>query len=180
MDIHTLKVGDLSANCYFLVSGNELAIVDPGQDFEKIIDKVNQLNKKVKYIILTHYHSDHTQEAQRVKLATNSEIIAHKDDVSFLDFNGLGADKTVKDNDILTINNEELKVIHTPGHSEGSISLVSDDFIITGDTLFKDGHGRTDLPGGSPSKIKKSLKRIRDLSDNKIIYPGHGESFKLS
>ncbi len=180
MEIQSIKVGSLSTNCYFLTSENEIVIIDPGEDSEKVIEKIKEKKRKVKYIILTHYHPDHTQEAQKIKDFFDSEIIAHREDVGFLNFSGIGVDKLVEDKEKINFGNSSLEVIHTPGHTEGSICLAGNGFIITGDTLFEDGWGRTDLPGGSSYKMKKSLEKIKNFVNQKTkIYPGHGNSFYI-
>jgi len=175
MKIERIKVGWLETNCYLIYLEKEVLIVDPGDEKEKIIDKIG--SNKVNRIILTHYHQDHVQEAQLIKDFFDSQILAHRKDISYLNFSGIGVDQALKDNDLI---DKELRVMHTPGHTEGSICLVGKDFIITGDTLFSDGWGRTDLPGGSSKKMKKSLERIRkEIKPGTISYPGHGESFFL-
>ncbi len=181
MEIQSMAVGDLSSNCYFIICGEEVLIVDPGQDVQKVIKKIKEIDKKTKKIILTHYHPDHSQESQNIKTIVGAQILAHREDVNFLNFIGVGVDQVIKDGDEILIGDDKLKVIHTPGHTEGSICLLGDDFIITGDTLFENGHGRTDLPGGSPHKMKKSLEKIKKLINPQIkIYPGHGKSFYLT
>ncbi len=180
MEIQSLVVGDLAANCYFIICDNEVLIVDPGQETSKIIDKIKEINKKVKKIVLTHYHPDHSQKAQELKTIIGANIISHRDDVSFLNFLGVGVDQVVKDKQEIKFNNCGLTVIHTPGHSEGSICLVGDNFIITGDTLFENGYGRVDLPGSLPKEMKKSLEKIKRLANSEtIIYPGHGKPFYI-
>jgi hydroxyacylglutathione hydrolase len=178
MKIEKIVVGDLCTNCYFVYSKNEVIIIDPGGEIDLILKKIKDLNKKNKYIILTHYHPDHTTFAQELKNNNDIQVLIHKDDANFLNFTGIGADKLINDKDKIDINGDFLEVIHTPGHTEGSICLLGKNFLITGDTLFKDGIGRTDLPGGSSYKINKSLKKIDTLLKPEMtIYPGHGDSF---
>ena len=178
MEIQKLKVGDLFTNCYFVVSEKEVLIVDPGGDIDLIIEKLNQLGKENKYIVLTHYHPDHTQATQELKKNNKTEVLIHKADAHFLNFTGIGADKLVKGEEKIKINGDSLEIIHTPGHTEGSICLMGDNFILTGDTLFEDGHGRTDLPGGSSREMKKSLQKINSLlKPGMMVYPGHGNPF---
>ena len=180
MRVHCLEVGDLLTNCYFISSDKELLVVDPGANPEKIIKALEETGKKIKKIILTHYHFDHNQAAEEIRKRFNSAILIHTDDRDFLKEGGIVADRSVKDKDEIEINGKILKVIHTPGHTEGSICLLGENFIITGDTLFENGYGRTDLPGGSPDKMKKSLERLRrKIKPGMHLYPGHGESFKF-
>ncbi len=178
MNIEKIKVGELSTNCYFIYSENELIVIDPGGETELISEKIKELNKKNKYIILTHYHPDHTASTHELKNKSDFQVLIHEKDASFLNFSGIGADRLIKDKEKIEINGNFLEVIHTPGHTEGSICLLSEKFILTGDTLFKNGIGRTDLPGGSEYKIKESLRKIKEsLKSGMIVYPGHGESF---
>ncbi len=180
MEIQQFKVGELEANCYFLISGDEVLMIDPGEEKEKIIEEFKKTGKKLKYIILTHYHSDHAKDAEKIKINLNSEILIHRDDGNYLNFNGVGADRLIKDGEDIEFGNDSLKVVHTPGHTEGSICLLGDNFLITGDTFFEEGYGRTDLPGGSPYKMKKSLERIGQLiKPGMTIYPGHGNFFQV-
>ncbi len=178
MEIHKLQVGELATNCYFIVSENEVLIVDPGGDLDLIKEKLKKIKKENKYILLTHYHPDHTSLAQKLKENNETKVLIHRNDADFLNFSGTGADVLLEDNEEIKLGNKKLKVIHTPGHTQGSICVLGDNFIITGDTLFKDGHGRTDLPGGSNKEIKKSLKKLQEfIEPGMMIYPGHGEAF---
>ena len=162
MKIKQLIVGELATNCYLLFSKGELAIIDPGGGANKILSEIEKFAAKPKYIINTHNHPDHTLANKEIKKATGAEIST-----------GLKGGKEIK------IGESILKVIHTPGHTKGSICLLGEDFIFTGDTLFKDGHGRTDLPGGSQIEMTESLKKLsKILKKGTTIYPGHGEIFK--
>ncbi len=164
MEIKTLTVGILQTNCYLLVSQGELAVVDPGGDLEKILKEIEKTKANAKYILNTHNHPDHTFYNEELSQRTNAKILT-----------GL------KENDELKIGDSALKIIHTPGHTKESICLMGNDFILTGDTLFKEGHGRTDLPGGSQEEIEKSLERLSImLKPGTIVYPGHGPSFKIN
>ncbi|MFN3301784.1 MAG: MBL fold metallo-hydrolase [Patescibacteria group bacterium] len=177
MKIKKIVVGSLKTNCYFLISGDEMAIVDPGDEPEKILAEIRKTKVKVKYIILTHYHFDHILAAERLKKETRAKILIHEADKNFLKFT---ADQYLKENDKIKIGNESLKVIHNPGHSKGSISLLGDNKIFVGDFLFKEGYGRTDLEGGSDKEMKESLKKIsRILKSGITVYPGHGQVFKF-
>lgn len=177
MRIKHLIVGQLQTNCYLLVSDNELAIIDPGGDANLVLDEIKKINVKPKYIINTHYHFDHTLANQELQQAVGADIAIHKDEKKYIDFK---ADKFLQDNDKIKIGKIELKVIHTPGHTKGSICLLGDDIIFTGDTLFKDGYGRTDLEGGSQKEIEKSLNKLKSiLKPGMAVYPGHGEVFKI-
>jgi len=176
MEIKRLIVGALSTNCYLLVSESEVAIVDPGDEAGKILAEVKKTGAELKYIINTHYHFDHTLANKELKQKTGAEILIHEAEKDFINFE---ADRFLKEGEEIKIGNDILKVIHTPGHTAGSISLLGQDFVLVGDLLFKDGHGRTDLPGGSEVEIENSLKKLAKLVEPETtIYPGHGGIFE--
>ena len=174
MKIKTLIVGPLLTNCYILSSKKEVIIIDPGAGLKKILNEIK--GKKLIYIILTHYHWDHTLAAKKLKEITGAKILIHKSKKDFIKFQ---PDQYLDGGEEIRLGNEFLKVIHTPGHTKGSISLLDHNFIFTGDTLFKDGVGRTDLPGGSQKDLEKSLKELEKIiKPGMVIYPGHGPFFK--
>lgn len=177
MQIKRLIVGDLATNCYLLVSGNEMAVIDPGGGAEKILEEIRKSKVKVKYVINTHCHLDHILANEKISQETGAEILIHEKEKDFIDFE---ISRSLKDGDEIKIGEIILKVIHSPGHTKGSICLTSPNFVFTGDTLFKDGYGRTDLPGGSAQDLEKSLEKLKNLfKPGTSIYPGHGESFKI-
>jgi len=176
MEIKLLKVGSLQTNCYLLISGNELGIIDPGDEADKILEEVRKMEAKPKYIIDTHYHYDHILANQEIKKETGAKILIHEKEKDFIDFE---PDKFLKEGDKIKIGESILEVIHTPGHTKGSICLLGKSFILTGDTLFKVGYGRTDLAGGSQQDMEKSLERLSKLiKPGMMVYPGHEEPFK--
>ncbi len=176
MEIKTIPVGAIKANCYLLVSGDEMAVIDPGDEAEKIISAIKEEGKKTKYIIYTHSHFDHVSAGNEVKKSEGGETLIHSGEKDL--FSGLDIDRFIKEGDILEIGEETLKIIHNPGHTPGSICLIGSDFIFTGDTLFRDGTGRTDLVGGSEKEMEISLERICNLINPGMrIYPGHGPDF---
>jgi len=178
MEIKRLIVGALSTNCYLVISGGEVGVVDPGDEADKILEEVKKTGAELKYIINTHCHFDHTLANKELKQKTGAEILIHETEKDFINFE---ADRFLKEGDEIKIGKDVLKVIRTPGHTAGSISLLGQDFVLVGDLLFKDGHGRTDLPGGSQAEIENSLKKLAKLAKPEtIIYPGHGESFKYT
>lgn len=174
MEIKHLVVGPILTNCYILSSNGEAVIIDPGDEAEKILSNCKDL--KVKYIINTHYHYDHTTANADVKLQTGAEILIGEKEKGFAEFT---ADRYLTEGDVIEFGKEKLEVIETPGHSKGSICLIADDIIFTGDLLFIDGRGRTDLDGGDEDEILKSLARVSEIiKPGTKIYPGHGELFK--
>jgi glyoxylase-like metal-dependent hydrolase (beta-lactamase superfamily II) len=165
MEIKRLIVGELWTNCYLLVSDGELGIIDPGGSAEKILKEIRKIKAKPKYIINTHYHPDHISANEKVKERTEAKILTPEDEDEIKI--GVGDSPSI------------LKVISTPGHTKDSICLLGENFIFTGDTLFKDGYGRTDLPGGSQKEMGKSLEKLSKLlKPGMTVYPGHGEFFK--
>lgn len=176
MEIKRLIVGNLQTNCYLLISDKVLGIVDPGGEAEEILKEIRKAEAKPKYIINTHYHFDHVLANKRIKEETGAGILIHELEKDFIDFK---VDRFLKEGDKIKIGDSVLEVLHTPGHTKGSISLLGEDFVLTGDLLFKDGFGRTDLAGGSQTDIERSLKKLSKLlKPGTIIYPGHGEIFR--
>lgn len=177
MEIKQVIVGPLQTNCYLLVSGNELAIIDPGAESKKILKQVDKIKGKVKYIINTHCHLDHILGNSKIKKQTGAKILIHESEKDFINFT---PDRFLKHKDKIKIGQSVLKVMHTPGHSAGSICLLGNGFIFTGDTIFKHGYGRFDLPGGSIQDLKNSLEKLSKLLKPGImVYPGHDETFNL-
>jgi len=176
MEIKKLVLGPLLTNCYILISEEEAIVIDPAFEIEKIIKELKE--KKLKYIVLTHYHFDHTLGAEKLKEKTQAKILAGKGEEKFIKF---PVDLLLKDGDEIKFGKDSLKVVLTPGHTKGSICLLGKDVIFTGDTLFENGVGRTDLPGGSEKDLKNSLFKIFQLmKEGMIVYPGHGPDFKFS
>ncbi len=196
MEIKRLVVGELETNCYLLISETELpfieakvkkrtkfsstyelGIIDPGGEAEKILKEVRKIKATPKYIINTHCHPDHIFADKEIKEETGAKILIHEAEKNFIDFN---PDKFLNEEDEIKIGSSILRVIHTPGHTAGSICLMGENFVFTGDTLFKNGHGRTDLPGGSQKAIEESLEKLsRLLKPGTKVYPGHDEIFKI-
>jgi glyoxylase-like metal-dependent hydrolase (beta-lactamase superfamily II) len=189
VQVHTLVVGKLQTNCYILASKGEALVVDPGDEATRILRYVNDLKAKLKTIVATHTHFDHVLGVTELKTQTGAPFLIHKDDLETLEamqervrmFFGLKVpappkvDSFLKENDSLNFGGETLKILHTPGHSPGSISLVGDGYVITGDALFNQSIGRTDLPGGDFDTLINSIKsKLLALPDDIMVYPGHG------
>ncbi len=187
--VERLVVGPLATNCYVLKSDDELAVVDPGGDAEKILALAEQLGGTVRLVINTHGHIDHMAANRVVVDATGAELLIHRLDAAMLQdpdaalaaMMGLevGSPKPTRllaEGDEVRVGHETLTVVHTPGHTRGSICLLADGYAFTGDTLFVDSIGRTDFPGGSTSKMQASLGRLQALLKRETeVYPGHGE-----
>lgn len=184
-------VGPMEANCYILYNPDKRAglIIDPGAEGSHLIKFIKQEKISINYIVNTHGHPDHIGANRKIKEHTNAPILIHQYDAPMLAKSGSVlslifplesssplADTFIKDGDLIECAGMKLKVLHTPGHTPGGISLLIDDSIFTGDTLFSGSIGRSDLPGGSPQVLLNSIKKILSLDENLIIYPGHGPS----
>jgi hydroxyacylglutathione hydrolase len=175
MEVIKIRVGQLKTNCYLLISGNEAVVIDPGGDEDIILNEIKKHSVKLIYIINTHYHFDHTLANEDLRETTGVQVLIHEDEKEFSDFT---VDKFLRDRDEIKFGKAKLKVIHTPGHTAGGICLLSDDVIFTGDTLFKDTYGRTDLDGGSADDMEKSLAMLGNIiKPDMHVYPGHGHDF---
>jgi len=184
-------VGPMETNCYILYNPhkNQGLIIDPGAEGSRLIRFIREKKISIKYIINTHGHPDHIGANRLIKDYTNAPILIHESDAPMLlksnslipfispqESSSPPADLHLRDSDLIECAGMELKVLHTPGHTPGGMSLVAGDSIFTGDTLFMGSVGRTDLPGGSQEVLLKSIRRILSLSEELIVYPGHGPS----
>ncbi len=185
-----LVVGPIQANCYVLgcERTKEAAVIDPGGDVDKILMTLAKDKLRCVYIINTHGHFDHTGDNKRLKEVTGAKLVIHRADAPMILQQGSNGtmwgmevedspppDVYVEERDVITFGDISLQVLHTPGHSPGGISLLSDKMVFVGDTLFAGSIGRTDLPGGDYETLIRSVKeKIFPLGDDVVIYPGHG------
>ncbi len=185
MLIETFTVGMLSTNCYLASSKEtkEAILMDPGLDFsgeaKSIFDYVTNGKLKVKFIVNTHGHDDHIKANTLFQEKFNVPICIHPLDAHFIETAEKGASPAnimLEEGSLVEFGGETLKVIHTPGHTPGSICLVGERIVFTGDTLFAGSIGRTDFPGGSMKDMRLSLKKLTNLPENLLVYPGHGEA----
>lgn len=193
MMVKMFIVGAFSTNCYVVgcEQTKEAILIDPGFDnsfeAERIFKFIDENNLKLKFIVNTHGHLDHICGNGRAKKRYNVPILVHEHDAYmlgrvgkhmaiFLGFKGSSppADAILRDGNIVEFGKIALKVMHTPGHSRGSISLIGAKEVFTGDTLFCGSIGRTDFPDSSESDMQLSLKKLMYLPDSFIVYPGHG------
>lgn len=168
-----LKVRGLDANFSYIIADEktrEGMVVDPCGCVQTILESINKNGLKVKYIVNTHAHTDHTEGNEAVSRNTQAKVVCHK-----LEASSIKPDIAIEDEDTLKLGDLSVKVIHTPGHTPGSICLlVENKILVTGDTLFVGYCGRTDFPGGSSEALYHSLfHRIANLPDDTEIYPGH-------
>ena len=185
MQVETLPLGDYQANCYVVTSGRFALIIDPGEPSEEILKAVGDLT--VPLVINTHGHPDHIGGNDFIRKNYKAPLYFHKDDEQIFQFflgSGMKPDRYLDEGDVLPfdIDNLKFRVLHTPGHSPGSITLLfeSECVLFTGDLLFAGSIGRTDLPGGDLEKMKHSLRRIVGLPGDYQIYSGHGPSTTLN
>jgi hydroxyacylglutathione hydrolase len=165
-----IKVGDMENFSYIIGDGGEAAIVDPGWEYERLIKICSKEDLKIKKVLLTHGHFDHAQELGELAAKTGAEVYVNKKEV--IKFKG--KINFVKCGDRIKVGDARIEVIHTPGHTAGSVCyLINDEKLLTGDTLFVNGIGRTDLVGGSEKEMQKSLDKLSKLNDGIEIYPGH-------
>lgn len=186
MKVSMMQVGPIGTNCYILEDSKKAAVIDPGDEADRILAQLNQLDVQVEYILLTHGHYDHTTAVPELHAALpEAKIYIHQADA-----NGAGSrlfplagqvdDLLLYDEgDALPLGTLTIKVLHTPGHSPGSVTLKAGDVLFTGDTLFAGDCGRTDLRGGSWEEILVSLGRLGKLEGNFHVLPGHGGTSDL-
>ncbi len=178
-------VGDLAANCCLVYDDKGNAVViDPGDKSLSILEKIEWHGIDVQAVLLTHGHFDHMGAAADVQFLTESRLYVHADDERALTDpvysvmpleEPLTADVLVHDGDTLQIGDLTFTVLHTPGHTPGSVCYLCDGVLFAGDTLFAGSIGRTDFAGGDVTAMRQSLRRLAALPDETVVIPGHGE-----
>jgi len=188
MLIKTLPVGYLDTNCYIVTDEDtcECAIIDPGADSSTILDFIESNKLAPVAIFLTHGHFDHCMALGAVVEATKAPVYIHKNDVNS---GGRRGEHRLEDNgslnwyaegDVMKVGGLEITVLETPGHSSGSVTLRCESALFTGDTLFRDSCGRTDLGDGNMDILLGSLRRLAALEGDFEVYPGHADSSTLN
>src|SRR3989304_5309340 len=176
MKVYQFEVGEMQNFTYLLEDEDtgEAIVIDPSWDLPDVIQTIERNNMKVKYIVNTHYHFDHTIGNDFMVKSTGAKIIQHKE-------SAIKNDMKVSDGDKIKFGNSEITVFHTPGHSKDSICLDGDDKIFSGDTIFVGNCGRVDLPGGNARELYHSLfDVISKMNENYVLYPGHNYGSSVS
>ena len=188
MEIIHLILGELATNCYLVECGNgEAFAVDIGNGAKKFMKTLQEHHLNLKAILLTHGHYDHVAGAAAVRKMTGEEVYIHEKDALMLEsadanlawqltdeiFIPVQKYQTVTDGQILRIGDKEIHVLHTPGHTPGGVCYLTEDFMFSGDTLFRGSIGRTDFPHSNPEDMVSSLKKLSVLTKDYHICPGH-------
>ena len=197
MEVICLAVGMLQANCFIAFDPvSRLGIVvDPGDDADRILRVLQKENITITHILLTHGHFDHIMAVSSLKKATAAKVCIHEFDAEMLQsvkkslachmpaeekrFQPLEADVLLHNKDVLSFAGEFITVLHTPGHTPGSVCFDTGKIMFTGDTLFSGSWGRCDFPGGSMDDMLSSLRSLSILPGDRVIYPGHNDSTTL-
>ena len=192
-----LPVGLLQCNCSIFgdEQSREAIVIDPGDEIEKITEVLDRHQLKVKAIVITHAHIDHVAGAHKLRALTGAPVYMNEADRELLNALDLQAswlgvatpqrtevDSAANDGTVLRLGSADFQVIHTPGHTQGSLSIwiPTQEKLVAGDTLFRDSIGRTDLPGGNSRQLMTSIKtRLLDLPEQTVVIPGHGPNTTL-
>lgn len=196
MKVLTISLPPIMTNCYlaFECEGGKCFIIDPASNAEKIIEIISSASLSPTAILLTHGHFDHIEAADILREHYSIPLLVHEGDADMIKSPTLNcsmsmmgtvvklkdADGFLKDGDEIKLENEGLRIMHTPGHSPGSCVFIADNLIFSGDTVFRSTYGRYDLPGGDYMTLMRSIIRIMSLDEGLIVYPGHDEKTTIA
>ena len=183
--IEKVVVGTMETNCYIVKdkTTGDAAVIDPGDNAIMIQDALHRMDAKMRVILLTHGHFDHVGAVKELAADTDCKVYIHEKDLSLPDpLTGgkLYYTDTYREGSHLHFPGLNIDVINTPGHTEGSVCLLVEDAMFSGDTLFANTCGRTDLPGGDEVAMTRSLWRLAALGKDYRVFPGHGRATSLS
>ena len=184
-NVHVLTLGAYQTNCYILHDENSQSccVIDPGYCGDQILEKLDALGLTLEAILLTHGHFDHVGAVRDLVADTGCAVYLCAEDLNMpanLTAGQLYYTNTYAEGSQLHLAGLDITVLHTPGHTPGSVCLLVDNTLFSGDTLFAGSCGRTDLPGGSWTQMQQSLKRLSQIEANLWVLPGHGESTTLN
>ena len=184
LKLYTLPLGSYQTNCYIIheEASKTCCVIDPGYTPEAVLDKAEELGLTIEAILLTHGHFDHVGGVKQIAAETGCDVYLCTEDLTMPPMMTAGQlyyTKSYGEGSQLHLAGLDISVLHTPGHTPGSVCLLVDEHIFSGDTLFAGSCGRTDLPGGSWGTILKSLKRLASIEGNYWVHPGHGGSSTL-
>ena len=185
LNMKHLALGAYQTNCYLVWEENSptCVVIDPGYEPDTILVEAKKLGKEITAVLLTHGHFDHVGGVRELAAETGCPVYLHEAELSMppqMTAGPLFYTNTYGEGDFVEAAGLSFKVLHTPGHTPGSICLLCENAMFSGDTLFWGSCGRTDLPGGSWATIRKSLLRLAELSGDYDVYPGHGDATTLS
>ncbi len=194
-EVQTLRLGRLATNCHIVYTGEKRVVAaDIGGEAGKLLTFLKDRGLTLRKILLTHGHYDHIDGVAEVQKATGAKVYIHEQDEKMLSDSNLSLGSwinpygeqqsvkdyiTVKEGDVIEDGEAVFTVMHTPGHTKGSVCYVCEDIILAGDTLFYMSRGRTDFPGGSDSEMLASFKRLKAMEGNYRVFPGHNENTTL-
>lgn len=184
LQVHTLPLGDYQTNCYIVHQQDDsrCCVIDPGYQPEDILNFLQAHNLTLEAILLTHGHFDHVGGVKTLAAETDCKVYLCPEDLTMPPMMTAGSlyyTDAYEDGDRITQAGISFEVLHTPGHTPGSVCLIAENALFSGDTLFASSCGRTDLPGGNSVQMRDSLKRLSQLEGNYFVYPGHGCSSTL-
>ena len=185
LNIHNLQLGAYFTNCYIIheAASTACCVIDPGARADKVLALLQEKGLTLEAILLTHGHFDHVGAVQDLAKQTGCRVFLCEDDLTMppnMTAGPLFYTDDYHEGDVLHLAGLQITVLHTPGHTPGSVCLVTEDAIFSGDTLFAASCGRTDLPGGDTAAIMRSLRRLRDLPGDYRVFPGHSIPTVLS